>query len=143
MKINLNELDVFSEDYEMVNSYFSSNKRQKKSQKKIKKIRKDSWNQCMEQKKNKDKLVSKQKKQQEVEKKPELSRKEAFLKDLKDVIMKHDVDHVNYCKKSGRPSIKTINNQLNYPIEAFTIDSKNDNIVVDAFEILTYIGCDL
>ena len=53
----------------------------------------------MEQKKNKDKLVSKQKKQQEVEKKPELSRKEAFLKDLKDVIMKHDVDHVNYCKK--------------------------------------------
>ena len=46
-------------------------------------------------------------------------------------------------KKSGRPSIKTINNQLNYPIEAFTIDSKNDNIVVDAFEILTYIGCTL
>ena len=44
MKINLNELDVFSEDYEMVNSYFSANKRQKKSQKKIKKIRKDSWN---------------------------------------------------------------------------------------------------
>ena len=44
MKINLNELDVFNEDYEMVNSYFSSNKRQKKSQKKIKKIRKDSWN---------------------------------------------------------------------------------------------------
>lgn len=97
----------------------------------------------MEQKKNKDKLVSKQKKQQEVEKKPELSRKEAFLKDLKDVIMKHDVDLVNYCKKSGRPSIKTINNQLNYPIESFTIDSKNDNIVIDAFEILTYIGCTL
>lgn len=44
MKINLNELDVFSEDYEMTNAYFSSNKRQKKSQKKIKKIRKDSWN---------------------------------------------------------------------------------------------------
>ena len=39
----------------------------------------------MEQKKNKDKLVSKQKKQQETEKKSELSRKEAFLKDLKDV----------------------------------------------------------
>lgn len=95
----------------------------------------------MEQKKNKDKLVSKQKKQQEVEKKPELSRKEAFLKDLKDVIMKHDVDHVNYCKKSGRPSIKTINNQLNYPIESFTIDSKNDNIVIDASEILSYLGC--
>ena len=32
----------------------------------------------MEQKKNKDKLVSKQKKQQEIEKKPELSRKEEF-----------------------------------------------------------------
>ena len=44
MKINLNELDVFNEDYEMTDSYFSSNKRQKKSQKKIKKIRKDSWN---------------------------------------------------------------------------------------------------
>ena len=57
--------------------------------------------------------------------------------------MKHDVDHVNYCKKSGRPSIKTINNQLNYPIESFTIDSKNDNIVIDAFEILKYIGCSL
>ena len=62
---------------------------------------------------------------------------------MKDVIMKHDVDHVNYFKKSGRPSIKTINNQLNYPIESFTIDSKNDNIVIDAFEILTYIGCSL
>ena len=97
----------------------------------------------MEQKKNKDKLVSKQKKQQEVEKKPELSRKEAFLKDLKDVIMKHNVNHVNYCKKSGRPSVKTINNQLNYSIESFTIDSKNDNIVIDAFEILKYIGCSL
>ena len=44
MKINLNELDVFNEDYEMTDSYFSSNKRQKKTQKKIKKIRKDSWN---------------------------------------------------------------------------------------------------
>ena len=43
MKINLNDLDVFNEDYEMSNTYFSSNKRQKKSQKKIKKIRKDSW----------------------------------------------------------------------------------------------------
>ena len=42
----------------------------------------------MEQKKNKDKLVSKQKKQQDIEKKPELSRKEAFLKDLKDVIVR-------------------------------------------------------
>ena len=97
----------------------------------------------MEQKKNKDKLVSKQKKQQEIEKKPELSRKEAFLKDLKEVIIKHDIDHLNYCKKRGRPSIKTINNQLNYPIESFTIDSKNDNIVIDAFEILKYIGCSL
>ena len=97
----------------------------------------------MEQKKNKDKLVSKQKKQQETEKKLELSRKEAFLKDLKEVMMKHDVNHVNYCKKSGRPSVKTINNQLNYSIESFTIDSKNDNIVIDAFEILTYIGCSL
>lgn len=97
----------------------------------------------MEHKKNKDKLVSKQKKQQETEKKPELSRKEAFLKDLKEVIMTHNVDHVSYCKKSGRPSIKTINNKLNYPIESFTIDSKNDNIVIDAFEILTYIGCSL
>ena len=97
----------------------------------------------MEKKKNKDKLVSKHKKQQEVEKKPELSRKEAFLKDLKDVIMKHNVNHVNYCKKSGRPSVKTINNQLNYSIESFTIDSKNDNIVIDAFEILKYIGCSL
>lgn len=97
----------------------------------------------MEQKKNKDKLVSKQKKKQEIEKKPELSRKEAFLKDLKNVIMKHNVDHVNYFKKSGRPSVKNINNQLNYSIESFTIDSKNDNIVVDGFEILTYIGCSL
>ena len=97
----------------------------------------------MEQKKNKDKLVSKQKKQQETEKKPELSRKEAFLKDLKEVMMKHDVNHVNYCKKSGRPSIKTINNQLNYPIESFTIDCENDNIVIDAFEILSYLGCTL
>ena len=43
MKINLNELDKFNENYEMTNSYFSSNKRQKKSQKKIKKIHKDSW----------------------------------------------------------------------------------------------------
>lgn len=86
-------------------------------------------------------MVSKQKKQQEIETKPELSRKEAFLKDLKDVIMKYDVDHINYCKKSGRPSIKTINNQLNYPIESFTIDSKNDNIVIDASEILSYLGC--
>ena len=97
----------------------------------------------MEKKKNKDKLVSKHKKQQEVEKKPELSRKEAFLKDLKEVIMKHNVDHVNYLKKSGRPSIKTINNQLNYPIESFTIDSKDDNIEIDAFEILSYLGCSL
>ena len=97
----------------------------------------------MEKKKNKDKLVSKQKKQQETEKKPELSRKEAFLKDLKEVMMKHDVNHVNYCKKSGRPYIKTINNQLNYPIESFTIDCKNDNIVIDAFEILSYLGCAL
>ena len=97
----------------------------------------------MEQKKNKDKLVSKQKKQQEVEKKPELSRKEAFLKDLKDVITKHNVDQITYCRKSGRPSIKTINNKLNYPIESFTIDSENDNIVIDSFEILTYIGCSL
>ena len=43
MKINLNELDKFNENYEMMNSYFSSNKREKKSQKKIKKIHKDSW----------------------------------------------------------------------------------------------------
>ena len=33
-----------------------------------------------------------------------LSRKEAFLKDLKEVMMKHDVNHVNYCKKSEHPS---------------------------------------
>ena len=44
MKINLNELDMFNEDYEMINSHFSSNKREKQSQKKIKKIHKDSWN---------------------------------------------------------------------------------------------------
>lgn len=43
MKLNLNELDLFSEDYEMMNSYFSSNKMQKKSQKKIKKIHKEPW----------------------------------------------------------------------------------------------------
>ena len=42
MKINLNELDKFNENYEMTNSYFSSNKMQKKSQKKIKKIHKNS-----------------------------------------------------------------------------------------------------
>ena len=42
MKINLNELDMFNEDYEMTSSYFSSNKMQKKSQKKIKKIHKNS-----------------------------------------------------------------------------------------------------
>ena len=42
MKINLNELDKINENYEMTNSYFSSNKREKKSQKKIKKIHKDS-----------------------------------------------------------------------------------------------------
>lgn len=44
MKINLNELDMFDEDYEMTNSYFSSNKNQKNVEKKIKKIRKNSWN---------------------------------------------------------------------------------------------------
>ena len=43
MKINLNELDKFNENYEMTNSYFSSNKREKKSQKKIKKIHKEPW----------------------------------------------------------------------------------------------------
>lgn len=98
----------------------------------------------MEKKKNKDKLVSKKKNEtvqnKEPEKKPELSRKEAFLKDLKDVINKHNIDYATTIQRSGRPSCSTINNQLNYLLESFAIDHNGDNIIIDSVEILNYIG---
>lgn len=98
----------------------------------------------MEKKKNKDKLVSKKKNEtvqnKEPEKEPELSRKKAFLKDLKDVINKHNIDYATTIQRRGRPSCRTINNQLNYLLESFSIDHNGDNIIIDSIEMLNYIG---